>query len=79
MTTFIILTDAQAAVVGGASATDASAALNPVEREGGAFILNVSVLDDPAHAAHRDYLTALPTMEADDPEFPPSLDPVEEE
>lgn len=71
MATFIILDSDQADSVRGLSSP--SAALNPIEREGGVFLLGVEVLDDPAHAAHRDYLSALPRMDDSDLNFPPLL------
>ena len=79
MTTFIVLTDAQASHVRGPSVNDPAAALNPAERAGGVFILSASVIDDPAHETHTDYLGALPTMDTADPAFPASIDPPEAE
>lgn len=73
MTSFIILTAEQAAEVRGLSETIAAFGLNPVERVGDVFILNVAVLNDPVHAAHRDYLAALPTIDISDPSFPAEL------
>ena len=71
MPMFILLGAAQADVVRGPSTP--SAALNPIERQGDAYILGVEVLADPAHAAHRDYLSALPRMDDSDLNFPPLL------
>lgn len=70
---FIILSASQAANVRGPSASVPSAALEPIACEGGVFILGVDVIDDPAHATHRDYLAALPKMNSVTPEFPPLL------
>lgn len=74
MATFIILTAEQADQVRGASDVTPSAALAPVERQGGLFILGVGVLTDPAHAAHREYLAALPQLDSADPHFPPTIE-----
>lgn len=73
MAMFILLTAEQADYVRGLSETVPSAALNPVERQGGVFILGVDVLADPAHESHWVYLAALPRMDSDDPEFPPPI------
>ena len=56
----IMLTAAEADQVRGPSATVESAALVPVALTDGRFILSTAVLDDPAHAAHRDFLAGLP-------------------
>lgn len=74
MAMFILLTASEADHVRGPSATVPSSALEPVERQGGVFILGVGVLSDPAHAAHHDYLMELPQMDSSDPAFPPELD-----
>lgn len=75
MSKFILMTTEQADNVRGLSGSNSSAALEPIEREGGVFILGGEVLADPAHAAHRDYLSALPQMDSGDPDFPPPLEP----
>ena len=69
MTTVILLTPAQADHVRGASIASAAFALMPVELTGGTVehpdirsFLPAAVLDDPAHAALRDYLAALPQV-----------------
>ncbi len=72
MTAFIILTAAEADHVRGP--TTPPAALDPIERQGGAFILPVAVLADPAHAMHHDFLAQLPTSTLDDPAFPAAID-----
>ena len=77
MATFILLTAGQADHVRGPSISTPSAALEPVERQGGAFILGVAVLTDPAHEANHSYLAALPQMDDGDPEFPPEIEPQE--
>ena len=74
MAQFILLTAEQADQVRGPSQSVAGASLNPIERQGGKFILNVLVLSDPAHEAHRDYLGALPQLDSSDPEFPPEIE-----
>lgn len=74
MAMFILLTDIEAANVRGPSISDPTAALNPIERQGGVFILNVLVLADPAHESHRDFLGSLPQMDSTDPAFPAPLD-----
>ena len=61
MATFIILDSDQADSVRGLSSP--SAALNPIEREGGVFLLGVEVLADPAHAKHLSVLDPLPKAE----------------
>ena len=71
MATFIILDSDQADSVRGLSSP--SAALNPIEREGGVFLLGVEVLDDPAHKAHMDVLARLPQKDSDDPDFASEL------
>ena len=64
MTTIILLTNEQADHVRGPSSeAPQMAALEPVALSDGRFMLSVAVLDDPAHGAHRDYLSALPTSE----------------
>jgi len=74
MAMFIILSASQADYVRGPSASTPSAALAPVERAGSVFILNADVLDDPAHAAHHDYLAALPQIDITDPSFPAEIE-----
>jgi len=74
MAMFILLTAEQADTVRGPSSSTPSAALAPVERQGGVFILGVEVLGDPAHQAHWSYLSALPQLDSADPAFPPLLD-----
>jgi hypothetical protein len=64
---FILLTVGQADHVRGPSVVTPSAALVPVERRDGSFVLGVDVLADPAHAAHREYLSILPQLDASDP------------
>lgn len=70
MAGFILLTDEQAASVRGASSANPAASLNPVERQDGVYILGVEVLSDLAHEAHWAYLSALPQMDSDNPDFP---------
>jgi len=77
MAMFILLTAGQADHVHGHSVSTPSGALEPVERQGGVFILGVEVLTDPAHAAHYEYLSALPQMDGDDPDFPGGIQPPE--
>ena len=72
MPMFIILDAGQADSVRGPSTP--SAALNPIERQGGVFVLGVEVLTDPAHEAHSDYLAALPQMDSSDPSFPAEIE-----
>ena len=71
MSTFILLDLDQAGMVRGPSVP--FAALNPIEREGGVFVLGVEVLNDPAHQKHWAFLTLLPQMDSADPAFPPPL------
>lgn len=70
MPSFIILTAEEADLVRGPSDSTPSAALVPIERHGGVYVLGAGVLDDPAHAAHRDALAALPTLDSASPSFP---------
>lgn len=77
MTTCILLTAAEADQVRGPSATDPHAALHPVEREGGVFILGVEVLQDVAHRAHWAFLETLPTKDSNDADFPAELPPAQ--
>jgi len=72
MAIFILLDAAQADSVRGLSTP--SAALDPIEREGGVFVLGVEVLTDPAHEAHWSYLAALPQMDSSDPGFPAEVE-----
>lgn len=74
MTMCILLTAERADHVCGPSATVPWAALPKIERQGGVFILGVEVLEDPAHEAHRDYLSALPQMDSSNPAFPAALE-----
>jgi len=75
MAMFILLTSQHAAAVRGASNTNPAASLNPVERQGGIYILGAEVLADPAHAAHLGVLAGLPQLDSEDLEFPPALAP----
>ena len=53
----------------------AGPALQPVERQGGVFILNrVNVLADATHADHHSYLSALPYIDSNYPDFPPAIE-----
>ena len=70
MAMFILLTAGQADYVRGPSVLTPSAALDPVERQGGLFILRVNVLADPAHEAHREFLSVLPQLDGGDRSFP---------
>lgn len=74
MTNFIILNAPQADQVRGPSSTDPMSALNPIERQGGKFILPVAVLSDPAHEVHWEFLAALTQLDSGDPEFPSELE-----
>lgn len=74
MALFIILTSEQASAVRGLSNSTPFAELEPVERQGGAFILRVGVLNDLAHVAHHEYLAALPQMDSSDPSFPAEIE-----
>lgn len=78
MSIFILLPAAAANAVRGPSLTVPSAALNPIEREGGLFILSVLVLSDPAHAEHYEFLNTFPLMDTNDPAFPPEIIPPED-
>jgi hypothetical protein len=49
-------------------------ALQPIERQGGLFIVGESVMTDETHAAQWDTLATFPTMEIDDPAFPPEIE-----
>jgi hypothetical protein len=75
MTMFILLTAAQADHVRGPSALTPAAALVPVERRDGPFVLGIDVLADPAHATHREYLSALPQLDGSDPSLPAATSP----
>jgi hypothetical protein len=78
MASFIIMTSEEADQVRGPSAVNPAAALEPVERMGGVFILGVEVLDDPAHAAHKEFLSGLPTKDSGDPDFPGPMETQEQ-
>lgn len=71
MSNFIILTAAQANQVRGP--TIAPGFLDPIEHEGGWYILPAAVLDDPLHAQHRDFLLEAPQLDTADPSFPAAL------
>lgn len=71
MAHFIILTAEQADHVRGPTITPGF--LNPIERDGGWFILPAAVLDDPLHEERREYLLGLPQLDSADPAFPPPL------
>jgi hypothetical protein len=65
----IILTEAEADHVRGP--TGEGAALAPVALANGTeWVLPVTVITDPAHAIHHDYLDALPQREVTADEFP---------
>ncbi len=70
MPTFILLTSEQADHVRGPSIVVPSAALQPIERQGGLSILGVGVLTDTAHTAHWEYIALLPQLDDTDPAFP---------
>lgn len=72
MAMFILLTAGEADFVRGPSAVTSAAALNPIERQGGVFILGVAVLSDPAHAAHWEFLGNLPHLDSGEPDFSPA-------
>lgn len=74
MPRFILLDSEQADLVRGSSLVSPSAALNPIERAGTAFILGVSVLSDPAHESHWMLLGALPQLDQTDSAFPAPLE-----
>lgn len=74
MAIFIIMTEAQADTVRGPSVSNPSAALAPIERQGGIYIVGANVLLDPAHVAHHEYLAALPQMDSSDPGFPAEVE-----
>ena len=71
MALFILLTPNEADSVRGSSSP--SAALDPIEREGGVFILGIEVLTDPSHESHRAFLENLPQKDSDDFDFAPEL------
>ncbi|WP_439614564.1 hypothetical protein [Reyranella sp.] len=71
MSVFIFMTTTQADEVRGL--TTPPAALDPVERQGGVFILGVAVLADPAHAIHHALLSSLPQLDSADSAFPPEI------
>ena len=77
MASFILLNGEQADLVRGPSVVTPAAALEPVEREGGVFILGVAVLSDPAHVSHHEFLASLPRMDSADPVFPPAIERIE--
>lgn len=79
MALFIILTSAEADQVRGPSAVDPAASLNPIERQGGKFILGVGVLADPRHEEHWEFLGTLPQLDSADENFPPAIELPEDE
>lgn len=76
MSVFIVLTNEEAAQVRGPALPPY--ALEPIERQGGVFILPAGVLDHPAYEMHAELLAALPQMDSADPSFPAALDPAED-
>jgi hypothetical protein len=76
MPVFIILTADEAADVRGPASPPYT--LEPIERQGGVFILPADVLDHPAYVMHAEILAALPQMDSADPSFPAALDPAED-
>jgi hypothetical protein len=76
MSVFIVLTNEEAAHVRGPASPPY--ALEPIERQGGVFILPAGVLDHPAYAMHAEFLAALPRLDSADPSFPPALEPSED-
>jgi len=70
METFIVLTAGQADHVRGPSISTQAAALNPIERQGGTFVLGIDVLTDPAHLVHREVLSGFPRLDSGDHAFP---------
>lgn len=77
MSMFILLSAGQADRVRGPSITTPSAALNPIERQGGVFILGVEVLADPSHEPLRNFLSVLPQVDGNDSSFPAAKPPVD--
>lgn len=73
MAAFILLTSAQADQVRGPSISTPLAALDPVERQDGLFVLGSGVLSDPAHAVHREFLGTLLQLDGNDASFPPAI------
>jgi hypothetical protein len=74
MIRFVILTAVEADQVRGPSAVTPAAALNPIPRQAGKFILPIAVLSDPSHAAHWEFLGALPQLDLGDPAFPGEIE-----
>lgn len=77
MARFILLGREDRDTVSGPSCIIPGCSLVPVERMAGVFILGTEVLDDPAHAPHRAYLSLLPELDAEDPSFPAAAMPGE--
>ena len=76
MPRFTVLTADEAAQVRGPALPPY--ALEPVERQGGVFILPAGVLDHPAYEMHAESLAALPRLDSANPSFPAALDPSED-
>ncbi len=72
MNLFVILNANQAGAVRGP--TTPPAALEPIARQGGTFILPLAVLADPAHAMHHALLSGLPQLDSGSPDFPPAIE-----
>lgn len=77
MAMFILLGPEDRDTVAGPSCIIAGRALVPIERMTGVFILGTEVLDDPAHAPHRTYLSILPQLDGEDPSFPAAVPPAD--
>lgn len=77
MAMFILLGRADRDAVAGLSSVTPGRALMPVECANGVFILGAEVLDDPAHAPHRTWLSRLQQLDRGDPSFPAALPSVD--
>lgn len=77
MARFILLGREDRDAVAGPSCIIPGRSLVPIERMTGVFILGTEVLDDPAHALHRAYLSLLPELDAEDSSFPAAPAPAE--
>lgn len=69
----LVLDAAQVAALSGDSGTGARLEPRPLA-DGSRWVLPPAVLDDPAHAARRDALAALPVAEVTAGDFPAALD-----
>lgn len=76
MASFIILSEVQADTLR-ESLAEITPRYQTIQRAAAHWILPESILRSPAHAAYFEFLGALPSMDSNDPAFPPPITPIE--